>query len=64
MQYILKKKGEKDMKEKKMALANVAYGDVCMRSKSNSVSLFDQAEYEEFEQELLDALNEVIEEEE
>lgn len=52
------------MKEKKMALANVAYGDVCMRSKSNSVSLFDQAEYEEFEQELLDALNEVIEEEE
>ncbi len=49
------------MKEMKMEFANVAYGDVCMRSKSSSV-LFDQTEYEEFERELAKALEEVVEE--
>lgn len=50
------------MKELSMEFANVAYGDVCMRSKSSSIDLFDQAEYEQFEQELVEALNEVEEE--
>lgn len=50
------------MKEMKMEFANVAYGDVCMRSRSNSLVLLDQTEYEEFEQELAKALEEVVEE--
>ena len=56
-----KKKGEK-MKEKTLDFTNISYGDVCMRSRSSSVALYDKTEYEEFEEELLAALEEVVEE--
>ncbi|MBS5934247.1 MAG: hypothetical protein KIC94_15420 [Clostridiales bacterium] len=50
------------MREKTLDFTNISYGDVCMRSSSNSVTLCDKAEYEEFEEELLTALEEVVEE--
>lgn len=51
------------LEKKKIELSYLPYGDVCKRS-SNSQLAFDDAEYEEFEKDVLDALLEAENEEE
>lgn len=50
--------GESMLAEKKLGFAYLPYGDVCKRSSKNSIIRLDDAEYEEFEAELLEAIAE------
>lgn len=51
------------LREKELQFSYLPYGDVCKRS-SKSTTRLDDAEYEEFEAELLEAMAEEINESE
>lgn len=46
------------LKEKTLNFGYLPYGDVCKRSSANSIAKLDDAEFEEFEAELLEAIAE------
>lgn len=51
---------EKMLKEKKINFGYLPYGDVCKRSTEAALLFDDSEEYEEFEAELEQAINEEI----